>query len=394
MKCFIEPLAALKMKYYVSSVDAEISGVGKTHMIGEDIYVEDVIIFKQKCTSAHTDIDQEDEMKVMYERDLRGESSKDWNLWWHSHSRMGVFWSGTDTQNIEDQASNGSYLLSIVTNNKGDFKTRFDIFPKDASPLKVITSVLVEDDIETVVLGNNYNPEREAELLTLINEMELLKETNEKSLEESYSAKIKEAEEQIVAWTEVIDDANKEKDEKIKEYNDETDELNKDIIEEYTGIASQELLDDDALKESIKAEVLEKVTVPTYANTKGLSKFLNFGKNNSYKMSSGYDYDYNDYDDYGVYGYGCGKNTTPPPIEDVPTDDDDDNFMYKILDVKTSQYLDEDNYPHQSQELPLHTDDAPDFLDGGCISTFKKEETLTNTTIRNQKGEQIGFKIS
>lgn len=381
MKCFIEPLAALKMKYYVSSVDAEISGVGKTRFVGEDIFVEDVIIFKQKCTGAHTDIDVEDEMKVMYERDLQGESSKDWNLWWHSHNSMGVFWSGTDTKNIVDQASGGSYLLSIVTNNAGDFKTRLDTFPKDLSPFNVISSVLIKDNIETIILGNNYNPEREQELLTQINEIELIKETYKESLDKEYEKKTKEAEEQIQAWTDILLDSEKEKEEEELSYNTRVDEANAEIINEYTELASQELIDDEDLRKTIQAEVLLKVTTPTpFVNTG--SKFLGWrkkDKGNSYVMSGGYpgEYDYDDgYDDI-MYGFNNKKKI------ELEEEEIDAEFFNKSQDVKQSHYLDEENYPPKSQHLPLSTDDEPDFASG-----------LINTTIRNQSGEQIGFKIS
>jgi hypothetical protein len=393
MKCFIEPLAALKMKYYVESVDAEISGVGKTHIIGEDIYVEDVIIFKQKCTGAHTDLDIEDEMKVMYERDQRGESSKNWNLWWHSHASMGVFWSGTDTKNIDDQASNGSFLLSIVTNKKGDFKTRFDTFPTDTSPFKIHTSVLVEDDIGTFILSNQDNPERENELLEIINEMELNKQKNEEELNAEYAKKIDKAEEQITAWQDVKNKAEEELAGKVKEYNDETDELNKETIDEYTSIASNELADDEVLRATVKAETLEKVTVPTsygkaYKNGKSWKNYLkDFNKKDEtpyYSSADGYKhpigtggyYDYEDDDEYDTY-FRNGKYT---PLKTQPSPEEEDDFFYKIQDIKSSQFLDPDNYP-ESKQVEIDFD------------THKQSDCLLNIPLHNKDGKVIGFKV-
>lgn len=266
MKCYLTHDVALKMKYYVESVDAEISGVGKTRMIDEDIIVEDIIIFKQKCTGSHTDLDVEDEAKIMYERDKRGESSKDWNLWWHSHNNMDVFWSGTDEDNIRKQAGNGNYLLSIVTNNDRKYKTRFDIFPKDVSPLKIKTHYKVEDDIETIVLPKDSK--KFFELQDKIKELENKIEKKEDKLLEKYTKEIEDIEERVDNFEYIVEQLNNVKEKLEKQMEKESEKIetklkeDKEKLEEKIDkIKEQEPIDNKKVKENIEKEVKDKVEV-------------------------------------------------------------------------------------------------------------------------------------
>lgn len=136
MELILTRVPALKIKYFTEKAIGEISGMAKSHYDEEkdEIVVDDCVIFEQKCTSANTDISDEAMAKFMYKLRQDGENPKDWNLWWHSHASMGVFWSGTDDQTIKDEASD--YLVSLVTNKKGEFKARLDVFPTDNSPFK------------------------------------------------------------------------------------------------------------------------------------------------------------------------------------------------------------------------------------------------------------------
>ncbi len=271
MKCYIKYKAALKMKYYVESVDAEISGVGKTKMVGDDIFVEDIIIFKQKCSGTHTDLDQADEAKVMYEREQSGESSKDWNLWWHSHNTMDVFWSGVDEKNIKEQANNGGYLLSIVTNNKGEYKTRFDIFPKDMSPLRINTYYKVQDDIETIVVPDE---KYEKELIRIENQIKELEDdkNNVLAIAESKTKKeVEELQERIDNFEYLLDKLNgvmEKLKEKIKEdekiVTESVDNKMLDLMVKYDNIKSLPITESESLKNEIKQEVAEKVEVSSY----------------------------------------------------------------------------------------------------------------------------------
>ena len=127
MKIILTKKAQLKLKYFVELAEGEISGVGKSRFEGENIIMEDVIIFKQECSSARTILDDEAQAKFMYEMIKADEVVEDWNIWWHSHASMAVFWSATDDATVKAH-SGQDYLISLVTNKAGEFKARVDSF--------------------------------------------------------------------------------------------------------------------------------------------------------------------------------------------------------------------------------------------------------------------------
>lgn len=133
MKIILTKKAELKLKYFVDLTPGEISGLGKTRIKDEEIIVEDIIIFEQTCTSASTIIEDGAQAKFLFELMKKEEDPSNWNLWWHSHASMGVFWSTTDDATIKDHREQ-THIISLVTNKKGEFKARLDIFPKDESP--------------------------------------------------------------------------------------------------------------------------------------------------------------------------------------------------------------------------------------------------------------------
>jgi len=143
--------AFLKMKYYTEAADDEISGLGKTKMTKEgNILVEDVIILNQECSAARTELDDDAQAKFLFELQKKNESPKNWNVWWHSHANMAVMWSGTDDDTIADHAGLHTHLISIVTNKKGEYKARVDVFPKDESPLNAKVSGTYNLDVKVL----------------------------------------------------------------------------------------------------------------------------------------------------------------------------------------------------------------------------------------------------
>ena len=136
MKCYLENLAAKKLRFFINNIDAEISGWGKTEMREGDIYVLDLVIFKQTVSGSRTELDYDTRAKFGMELKKSGEKQEDWNLWWHSHNSMKTFWSTTDETAIKNEMGKLPYLLSIVSNNEGDLLTRIDITLKNDSPFK------------------------------------------------------------------------------------------------------------------------------------------------------------------------------------------------------------------------------------------------------------------
>jgi len=122
-----------KISLYIDKASGEISGLGKiTHdREHSEIIVEDLVLLNQKNTGSSTEIDQ-DALAKFYDNLMeKGENTAEWKLWWHSHADMTVFWSGTDTNTIEDfdtEQDTNNFFLSIVGNKKGEFKCRLDAF--------------------------------------------------------------------------------------------------------------------------------------------------------------------------------------------------------------------------------------------------------------------------
>lgn len=143
--------ASKKLKYFVELADGEISGFAKSKIKDDAIYIEDFILFKQVCTGATTNLDPL--MMGMFIDELmkKEEDPSPWNIWWHSHADMGVFWSPTDNIAIQNDMGIRSYSISLVTNKKGEFKARLDIFPKDNSPFNVSLFNTSELDVEIEV---------------------------------------------------------------------------------------------------------------------------------------------------------------------------------------------------------------------------------------------------
>lgn len=127
MKLQITNFAWEKIIGFTDLCPNEISGLGKIEIINDNAVVIDVAIFRQEVSAAHSTIEPKSLAEFQSERVKRGESMKDWILWWHSHANMGVFFSGTDTSTI-DSSSEFPHLLSLVVNKKHETEARFDVY--------------------------------------------------------------------------------------------------------------------------------------------------------------------------------------------------------------------------------------------------------------------------
>lgn len=104
-----------KLMWWVAKAGhSECSGLGKTVFEDGKIKVVDAWMVKQRNSSGTTDMDEDAIGTLLYEK---REAPGVMNFWWHSHANMGVFWSGTDREQINKIAANG-FCLAIVFNNK------------------------------------------------------------------------------------------------------------------------------------------------------------------------------------------------------------------------------------------------------------------------------------
>lgn len=196
-KIILSEKAKLQMKYFVDKAPGEISGLCKS-FINEngDVYVTDCVIFEQVSSAAHTELSEQAMAKFLVELVRANDDPQNWNIWWHSHANMDVFWSATDNKTIED-TKNQSYLISIVTNKAGKYKARIDLFPTDNSPFKQ-ESIVTYQDVPVYFEGLiGEDKEKEDKLIELINKTkEKITELHsmpeiEKHCQEEIEAKLK-----------------------------------------------------------------------------------------------------------------------------------------------------------------------------------------------------------
>lgn len=96
----------------------ECSGMFKVKVEGEIITVVDAWMAKQTNSGGETEMDAESLCDLLYKtRDVEGVMYG----WWHNHNTMGVFWSGTDRDQINKMAQNGG-CVAIVFNLRGEMK--------------------------------------------------------------------------------------------------------------------------------------------------------------------------------------------------------------------------------------------------------------------------------
>ena len=161
MKIEITSKAYLKLRYFITECPTEISGFGKvrevmrevTQETNEDIDDEkwwkkskwkfnkgsgtitgpekileiyDIEILPQVVSGVHATMSDETLQKFLFDKMKRGQSTKDYKVWWHSHCDMDAYFSVVDTTTIE-RSTEFPYLISIVGNHAGKMVCRMDV---------------------------------------------------------------------------------------------------------------------------------------------------------------------------------------------------------------------------------------------------------------------------
>lgn len=128
MRLIITAEIEAKIHAYVRAVTTEIAGMGKAVVTPEgDIMLLDVAIYEQEVTGGTADLSTTALAKFQTELIKKGESPKDWIVWWHSHADMSAFFSGRDTATI-DSSDEFHFLVSLVVNRKRERKARLDTY--------------------------------------------------------------------------------------------------------------------------------------------------------------------------------------------------------------------------------------------------------------------------
>ena len=147
-------------------LDHEIGGMLIAKLDKENDWIlQDPVILKQETSGGNCTIDKTEladyyiEMVEKYGKNIQF-------VWWHSHAKMGAFWSGTDKNTMKEYGS-GQWSMFLVVNVKGEYKFRIQMW----NPIEA------GEDID---LGFINKPDESIP-------KEILKEVEEKCTEERYT---------------------------------------------------------------------------------------------------------------------------------------------------------------------------------------------------------------
>ena len=148
LSLYIHEAAKRRLDLYSAECPLEISGVGEVWLVpgasGNPIVISQVFLLEQVSSHAHTELTAGGLASLLGERAAAGLPSESIRLWWHSHAAMPAFWSATDEAAISSFNYVG-WLVSIVTNRRGEILARLDIFPSTSQPLRrTFAAALIE----------------------------------------------------------------------------------------------------------------------------------------------------------------------------------------------------------------------------------------------------------
>lgn len=120
-----------QIKSFVLLCEYEISWIGKISAYKNGFLVEKVKLVQQTVSPASTILDANNLGKAHLEIIREEGSLSGWKSWFHSHAKMGVFWSGTDIATIDEfdnETPNNNWFFSMEFNHKMEWIARIDIF--------------------------------------------------------------------------------------------------------------------------------------------------------------------------------------------------------------------------------------------------------------------------
>ena len=125
----------------------EFTLIGKSRVEGENVYLVDFRVPHHESDSVNTEMTQEDQEKFYDELIAEKENPVEWNFWIHSHHTMGVFWSGTDKEQMSEFNTGApDMFFHVVISAKDDEKVEYRGACSIYKPFEVI-----QDDVEVVV---------------------------------------------------------------------------------------------------------------------------------------------------------------------------------------------------------------------------------------------------
>ena len=123
---------------------------GKTEFYEDGVRLVDFRVPKQSNSGAHSDVAESDLLNMVEGLANEGEDLSRWNVWIHSHNKLGAFFSGTDTSQMDDFAGLGvPIMFSIVVSVKNN-KRELLAWASFYKPLRVNVELTVTFERENI----------------------------------------------------------------------------------------------------------------------------------------------------------------------------------------------------------------------------------------------------
>lgn len=161
MSVFMEPAAFKKILGWCragAEKGTEVSGLGLVKKTEDGFHIYDTFLLKQKGGAAHTELDQDDILRLSRELHKKGVPLDRLRYWWHTHPKMAAFWSGTDDNTATDMATGGGtgqpvdWWVSMVLNEKAQLYCRADFYKPFRATVDDLSVYFVEQPTESEIV--------------------------------------------------------------------------------------------------------------------------------------------------------------------------------------------------------------------------------------------------
>lgn len=144
-----------KLGLYARSIDKEISGLGEIvfDKAQNMLRVEQLHLVPQKCSAADTELTPAG-LQAFLAGFLQGNGNPEHlRFHWHSHVKMGVFWSAQDDSFC--RGWDAPWFAALVTNHKGEYLARLEVREPFVMtiPMQVYVEQYYDSGMEAAVIA-------------------------------------------------------------------------------------------------------------------------------------------------------------------------------------------------------------------------------------------------
>ena len=110
-----------------------------------DWQIKDPQVIKQEVSAALCELDKTELAQYYSRMEIKYKKHNMRFCWWHSHAKMSAFWSGTDTNTI-DEYEEGDLSFALVVNVKEEYKCRVSVWKPFTMHEDVELSIISKTD--------------------------------------------------------------------------------------------------------------------------------------------------------------------------------------------------------------------------------------------------------